>query len=173
MTTAPIGTALRQVQRLFVEGRTASLPDSELLERFLSESDEAAFTALIERHGPMVLGTCRVMLGDADAAEDAFQATFLVLICKARSIRGRGALASWLYQVAHRIALRAGAETTRTRSREREFGRMRAVNIPRAEPADDWRPILHEEVARSRRSTGCRCCSATWRGRRTHRPRSS
>ncbi len=113
MATAPIGTALRQIQRLFVEGRTASLPDSELLERFLSEGDEAAFTALVERHGPMVLGTCRAVLRDANAAEDAFQATFLVLVCKARSIRGHAALSSWLYQVAHRIALQAGAEAAR------------------------------------------------------------
>ena len=66
MATAPISTALRQVQRLFVEGSTANVPDGELLERFLSEGDEAAFTALIERHGPMVLGTCRAMLGDRD-----------------------------------------------------------------------------------------------------------
>ena len=120
MATAPIGTALRQVERLFVEGRTANVPDGELLERFLSEGDEAAFTALIERHGPMVLGTCRAMLRDPDAAEDAFQATFLVLICKARSIRGRGALASWLYQVAHRIALQAGP---RRHAGERVSGR--------------------------------------------------
>jgi hypothetical protein len=86
MATAPIGTALRQIQVLFAEGRLASLPDSELLERFLSERDEAAFTALVERHGPMVLGTCRAVLRDTNAAEDAFQATFLVLVCKARSI---------------------------------------------------------------------------------------
>ncbi len=148
MTTAQIGTALRQVQRLFVEGSTANVPDGELLERFLSEGDEAAFTALIERHGPMVLGTCRAMLGDRDGAEDAFQATFLVLICKARSIRGRGALASWLYQVAHRIALQAGTRAARRRSRERQFGQMRAEIAKGHEGADDWRPILHEEVAR-------------------------
>ena len=148
MATVPIGTALRAVQRLFVEGSTANVPDGELLERFLSEGDEAAFTALIERHGPMVLGTCRATLRDPDAAEDAFQATFLVLICKARSIRGRGALASWLYQVAHRIALQAGTRAARRRAHERQVGRMRAEIAQGHEGADDWRPILHEEVAR-------------------------
>ena len=148
MATAPMGTALRQIQRLFVEGRLASLPDGELLERFLSEGDEAAFTALVERHGPMVLGTCRAVLRDANAAEDAFQATFLVLVCKARSIRGRGALASWLYQVAHRIAIQAGAEAARRRKRERLVGQLHATDGHRVEPDDEWREILHEEVAR-------------------------
>ena len=148
MATARMGTALRQIQHLFVEGRLASLPDGELLERFLAGGDEAAFTALVERHGPMVLGTCRAVLRDADAAEDAFQATFLVLVCKARSIRGRGALASWLYQVAHRIAIQAGAEAARRRRRERLVGQFNATDDHRVEPDDEWREILHEELAR-------------------------
>jgi RNA polymerase sigma factor (sigma-70 family) len=148
MATAPIGTALRQIQVLFAEGRLASLPDGELLERFLSERDEAAFTALVERHGPMVLGTCRAVLRDTNAAEDAFQATFLVLVCKARSIRGRGALASWLYQVAHRVARQAGAKAARLRTRERLVGRFKVTDGHHEIPDDDWREILHEEVAR-------------------------
>jgi DNA-directed RNA polymerase specialized sigma24 family protein len=113
MAAAQMDKAWRQVQDLLVEGRLASLADGELLERFLGQRDEAAFAALVERHGPMVLGTCRAVLRDADAAEDAFQATFLVLVCKARSIRGRGPLGSWLYQVGHRIALQAGTEAGR------------------------------------------------------------
>ncbi len=148
MATARMGTALRQIQHLFVEGRLASLPDGELLERFLSGGDEAAFTALVERHGPMVLGTCRAVLRDANAAEDAFQATFLVLVCKARSLRGRGALASWLYQVAHRIAIQAGAEAARRRKRERLAGQLNATDGHRVAPDDEWREILHEELAR-------------------------
>jgi len=143
-----MGAALRQIQRLFVEGILSGLPDGELLERFISGGDEAAFTALVERHGPMVLGTCRAVLRDANAAEDAFQATFLVLVCKARSIRGRGALASWLYQVAQRVATQAGAEAARRRKRERLVGQFRATDAYRAEPDDEWREILHEEVAR-------------------------
>jgi RNA polymerase sigma factor (sigma-70 family) len=148
MATTPNGGALRQIERLFAEGRTASLPDGELLERFLSEGDEAAFTALVERHGPMVLGTCRAVLRDPNAAEDAFQATFLVLIYKARSIRGHGDLASWLYQVAHRIALQAGAEAALRRTRERHIGETRLETTIPDEPDDAWREILHEELAR-------------------------
>ncbi len=148
MAAAPIRPALRLIQHLLVEGRLASLPDGELLEQFLRGRDEAAFAALVERHGPMVLGTCRAVLRDADAAEDAFQATFLVLVCKARSIRGHGALASWLYQVAHRIALQAGTEAARRRRRERLAGQVRATDGNRVEPDDEWRAVLHEEIAR-------------------------
>ena len=148
MATEPMGTALRQIQRLFDEGRVASLPDGELLERFLSDGDEAAFTALVERHGPMVLGTCRSVLRDINAAEDAFQATFLVLVCKARSIRGRAALANWLYLVARRVAVQAGAEAARRRRRERLVNPHDAANVHHVEPDDEWRGILHDEIAR-------------------------
>ncbi len=119
MAGVPMGGAIRQIHRLFVEGIVAGLADCELLDRFLTSGDEAAFAALVERHGPMVLGTCRAVLRDPDDAEDAFQATFLVLVCKARSIRGRGALGGWLHQVAHRIAIQAATEATRKRKRER------------------------------------------------------
>jgi RNA polymerase sigma factor (sigma-70 family) len=148
MATAGMGSALHEIQRLLAEGRLASVSDSELIDRFVSGADEAAFAALVERHGPMVLGTCRAVLRDSHAAEDAFQATFLVLVCKARSIRGRAALASWLYQVAHRIALQAGAEIARVRKREQFVGRLRVADGHRVEPDDDWRAILHEEIAR-------------------------
>jgi HlyD family secretion protein len=96
----------------------------------------------------MVLGTCQAVLRDAAAAEDAFQATFLVLVCKAPSIRGRGALASWLYQVARRIAIQAGTEAGRTRRRERLAGELRATAGDRAEPDGEWLAALHDEIAR-------------------------
>jgi DNA-directed RNA polymerase specialized sigma24 family protein len=148
MATAPNGSALRQIQVLFVERSLGNLRDGELLDRFIATGDEAAFTALVERHGLMVPGTCRAVLRDTNAAKDAFQATFLVLVCKARSIRGRGALASWTYQVAHRIALQAGAEAARERKRERLVGHFKVTDGHRVEPDDEWREILHEEVAR-------------------------
>ena len=81
--------------------------DAALLRRFLDHRDEAAFTAMVARHGPMVYGVCRRLLDDGHAAEDAFQATFIVLACKARSIRPRGALAAWLHGVARRVARKA------------------------------------------------------------------
>ena len=147
MASAPMGAALRQIQRVFGEGTLSGLSDSQLLEKFLDGRDEAAFTALVERHGTMVLETCRAVLRNADAAEDAFQATFLVLVCKARSIRGRDALGGWLHRVAYRIAIQAGEDAARKRARERSVGDLHVEDRSRNEPGDDWREILHEEVA--------------------------
>jgi len=148
MAIASKSAALRQIQRVFVDGTLSGLSDCELLERFLEGRDEAAFTAVVERHGAMVLETCRAVLRDADAAEDAFQATFLVLVCKARSIRGRDALGGWLHRVAYRIAIQAGEDAARTRTRERPVGDLHVEDRSRIEPGNDWRAVLHEEVAR-------------------------
>src|SRR6266446_779307 len=91
----------------------AGLPDGELLECFVALHDETAFEALVRRHGPMVFGVCRrILRNDADA-EDAFQATFLVLVRKAASIRPRGMVGNWLYGVATTTALKAGAMSTK------------------------------------------------------------
>src|SRR5437588_9736511 len=112
MANAPMAAVLRHIRRLAGPGDEQP-PDRQLLERFAAYRDEAAFTALLGRHGPMVLGVCRGILRDAHAAEDAFQATFLVLARKAGSIRQRESVGSWLYQVARRAALRARAAAAR------------------------------------------------------------
>src|SRR4051794_10249542 len=87
--------------------------DEALLDRFVTKHDEAAFAALVKRHGGMVLGVCRRVLRHAQDAEDACQATFLVLARKAASIRRRESLASWLHGVAYRVSLRLKARTGR------------------------------------------------------------
>ena len=87
--------------------------DAILLDRFIEQWDQAAFRDLVGRHGPMVLGVCRRILRDPHAAEDAFQATFLLLARKAGSVRKRGSIGPWLYGVAQRVALEARGTTAR------------------------------------------------------------
>src|SRR5438067_8316599 len=94
---------------------THSLPDRELVESYLERRDETAFAALVERHGPMVLGVCRSVLRHNQDAEDAFQATFLVLARKASSIRRRNDLGSWLHGVAYRVSCKAMTAAVRRR----------------------------------------------------------
>src|SRR5687767_7438134 len=90
-----------------------SATDDELLARFVAARDEAAFEALVRRHGPLVYGVCRRILSDAATAEDAFQATFLILLRRADGLRRGGRLGPWLYGVARRVALRARARGRR------------------------------------------------------------
>ncbi len=99
-------------------------PDDELLRQFTASRDESAFEALVRRHGPMVQGVCRRILGDVHAAEDAFQAVFLVLVRKSSSIRQPELLANWLYGVACRIARKARISAIRKETRERRAGKM-------------------------------------------------
>src|SRR4051812_33253252 len=145
MASAQLGDALRQIHRLFGEGTSAGLSDALLLERFLDRRDESAFAILVERHGPMVLGTCRAVLKDRHDAEDAFQAAFLVLVRKAGSIRGGDSLGGWLHRVARRVAIEANTEAARRRIKERKAGAMAAVTASAAEGWDDLRPALHTE----------------------------
>src|SRR5712692_3679149 len=102
MSNAQAGIALQHIRELAARHHLAQAPDGQLLERFAAQREEEAFAALVQRHGAMVLAVCRRVLGDAHAAEDAFQATFLVLARKAASVRNKESLGSWLYGVAYR-----------------------------------------------------------------------
>jgi RNA polymerase sigma factor (sigma-70 family) len=108
--------ALWSFRELFRSGPISGLDDGQLLERFATGNDEAAFAALVALHGPMVLGVCNRLLRDAHDIEDAFQATFLVLVKRAASIRDPGRLGPWLHGVARRVGMRARAEAARRRS---------------------------------------------------------
>ena len=108
MAITRLGTALRQIERLFSDGTGVGLTDAQLWERFATERDASAFEALVERHGRTVLAVCRGVLHDPNDAEDIFQATFLVLLRKAGSLwTVKGSLGSWLHRVAYRIAIKA------------------------------------------------------------------
>ena len=145
-------TVLREIRSLFELGSCGDLTDGQLLERFITgarDSAEAAFTALVERHGPMVWRVCRRVLGDGDQAQDAFQATFLVLVKQAGSVHRKDSVASWLHGVAHRVASCArAAESRRRKHEERYAGRqIRVSQSSRSEDAEMAR-LLDEELCR-------------------------
>ena len=110
------GVLIQQIGRLFLEGTAIGSSEGELLDRFVRARDESAFEALVARHGPMVLGVCRQLLRDPNDVDDAFQATFLVLVRKAATLRQCELLGNWLYGVAMRVAMRAqpGRQTIRS-----------------------------------------------------------
>jgi RNA polymerase sigma factor (sigma-70 family) len=139
---------LPHLRRLMGTQRGEGLSDGELLERFLAQSDAAAFAALVRRHGPTVLGVCQRILNNVHDAEDAFQATFLVLLRRARSIAKREAVGSWLYGVAYRVALKARAETVHRRRHEGQAAGLEQETAKRNGSWDDVRPIIDEEVNR-------------------------
>jgi RNA polymerase sigma factor (sigma-70 family) len=150
MMSGRFGSSRRDVLRLFEGGSVAGLGDGELLERFAVARDEAAFEALVAKLGPMVLGVCRRMLSDPHDVDDAFQATFLVLVRRAGSIRDRDLVGPWLHGVATKVARRARAESIRRSSRERVavVAEAREESI---ESESDWpelRAMIDEEIER-------------------------
>jgi RNA polymerase sigma factor (sigma-70 family) len=148
MDPGPLRLLLRQLRQGSDASAGGALSDAELLDRFVRCHDEAAFEVLVWRHGTMVLGLCRRLLRHEHDAEDAFQATFLVLARKARSISKREALASWLYKVAYRIALAARAVTAARRAREQGWVEMGTPDTAEDAVWRDLRPVLDEEVLR-------------------------
>jgi RNA polymerase sigma factor (sigma-70 family) len=157
MTNATTPSMVRQIESLFDGGSVAGLSDRQLIERFVDRRDptaEAAFAALVTRHGPMVLGVCRQLLGDRHHAEDAFQAIFLILARKAGSIRDPDRLSAWLYGVAVSTARRSQARLIRQRRGEQGEVPNAAAFEPTAPPADqpaidrEQAQALHDEIDR-------------------------
>jgi RNA polymerase sigma factor (sigma-70 family) len=145
-----------KVVRHDAKNRSGELADEELVDQFL-RGDEAAsddaFKALVERHGPMVLGICRLVLDQEADADDAFQATFLILARNGASIRNRAILAAWLHEVAYRTAVKARISMVRRRFLERQCVSMLPSHfVPDRQHHDaawnELRPVLHDEVRR-------------------------
>jgi RNA polymerase sigma factor (sigma-70 family) len=145
MMTGELNGVLHRMRRWALPRDGGGPTDGELLGAYVERRDPAAFEALLLRHGPMVLGVCRRILASAADAEDAFQATFLVLVRKAASVVPREMVGNWLYGVAYRTATSAHAMNARRRAKERSAAR------PEARPEDAWddvRPLLDEELSR-------------------------
>ncbi len=159
------GDTCRHIHTLFNVGTVGGLTDGQLLERFTTgtgEAAELAFAALVERHGPMVLRVCQSVVRQPHDAQDAFQATFLVLVRKAGSIRNRDSLASWLHGVACRIAASARVATARRQKHERRAAEQALTSVD-AEDRDDLASVLHKELDRLPEKYRRRSSSATWK----------
>jgi RNA polymerase sigma factor (sigma-70 family) len=148
MADGPLPDIVQHIRRLADADAGAAPSDAQLLGRFVGQRCEEAFTTLVRRHGPLVLRVCRQLLADAHDAEDAFQATFLVLVRKAGAIGRRELLAGWLYGVAHRVAARVRVQATRRRGRELSSAdSLAAATSPDAATRELW-GMVHEEVQR-------------------------
>jgi RNA polymerase sigma factor (sigma-70 family) len=146
MAKAQMDSVIRHLHQVMLRQDGAGRTDGQLLASFIDQKDEAAFEALVRRHGPMVLGVCRRIVRNHHDAEDAFQATFLVLACKAASVKPRERVANWLHGVALRTALKAKAMTAKRRGREKQ---VKEMPEPAAVPQDQWRdlqPLLDQEL---------------------------
>ena len=148
MATSQMNGVIQNLRRNLLLRDGAGLTDGQLLTDYISRRDEAALAALVQRHGPMVWGVCRRVLGNHHDAEDAFQATFLVLVRKAASIASRELLANWIYGVAHKTAMKARATIAKRRVRERQVTDMPEPAVAGQELWDDLQPLLDQELSR-------------------------
>jgi RNA polymerase sigma factor (sigma-70 family) len=142
-----MNAVLRHLHKVALLHDGGGLADGQLLDRFLTQRDEDAFTGLVVRHGPMVLAVCRRLLGNAHDAEDAFQATFLVLARKAAALRTHPLLGGWLHGVAYRTSLKARSMRARRRARERPASPRAAVEATGRE-SDEMLGYLDHELTR-------------------------
>src|SRR5437868_3907052 len=148
MATSQTSEVLQHLRGAVLLRDGAGLTDGQLLEDYISRRDEAALAALVHRHGPMVWGVCRRVLRNHHDAEDAFQATFLVLVRKAVSIASRELVANWLYGVAHQTALKARATAAKKNARERQVTEMPEPAVADQDLWSDLQLLLDEELGR-------------------------
>src|SRR5262245_17302106 len=150
MPTGPASRLLPALKRVVLARDEAARTDGQLLTAFLLKQDADAFAGLVRRHGPMVLGVCRRVVGDHPTADDAFQAVFLVLARRAAVVRPREQVGNWLYGVAYRTAIKARAVLARRRSREKQVEAMPEPPAPTSAPDvwSDLKPVIDEELAR-------------------------
>jgi RNA polymerase sigma factor (sigma-70 family) len=148
MPNSPASTVIEHVRKVVLCSEGCGQTDGQLLHRFIDARDEMAFEALVRRHGPMVLGVCRRLLGHAHDAEDAFQATFLVLARKAACVVPREAVGNWLYGVAYHTALKAQAAAARRRVKERQVNVMPEPQVTEEDRWQDLLPLLDRELSR-------------------------
>jgi RNA polymerase sigma factor (sigma-70 family) len=148
MASGQLNLVLRHLHALVNAERAGELTDAELVRQFTNQRDETAFAALVHRHGPLVLSVCRRLLHDYHEAEDAFQATFLVLARKAAGIHQPELVVSWLHKVAYRIAIKVLAESARRRDQERQACPMRPPKPDTEVTLQELRLVLDEELQR-------------------------
>jgi RNA polymerase sigma factor (sigma-70 family) len=148
MATEQLRAYLRRLRGVLAAGAAEGVSDVQLLERFVTDRDEAAFEVLVWRHGGLVLDVCGRLLRQAADREDVFQATFLVLVRKAGSIGKRASLGSWLYKVAYRLALRVRAQSARHRTQPLAGVDPAVPPAAGGEVAPELRPVLDEEIQR-------------------------
>src|SRR5579872_6354328 len=148
MATRGMDSVFQHLRRLALLQAGTSITDGQLLESFVANHDAAAFETLVRRHGRMVQGVCLRVLRNQHDAEDAFQATFLVLAHKAARVIPREMVGNWLYGVAHTTALRAKAKAAQRLRRERQVANMRESNDTGAGEWDDLQVLLDEELTK-------------------------
>jgi RNA polymerase sigma factor (sigma-70 family) len=148
MATSRMSEVISHLRRTVLLREGAGRTDGQLLEDYLSRREEAALEVLVRRHAPMVWGVCRRVLGNHHDAEDAFQATFLILVRKAASLASPELLANWLYGVAHQTALKARATAAKKSARERQVIQMPEPAATEPNLWNDLQPLLDQELSR-------------------------
>src|SRR5713226_1724195 len=147
MPTSQLNGVIRHLRRaVFLRG-VQDLTDGQLLDRYIVHREETAFESLVRRHGPMVLGVCRRILRHHHDVEDAFQATFLVLVRKAASIRPKEMVANWLYGVAHNTALKARALAMKRQMMEKQVSETPEPQVKQRDQNGNLQRLLDQELS--------------------------